>query len=91
MLHAKSLGHCLQSLELDNIRIWKLFQDLLAILNVDISRTILIMIDSEAITWLWTLAAHTYHLGTNLGVTHVANVGIRRNDLAMRSHNDLGE
>ena len=56
MLHAKSLGYCLKSLEFDDVSVWKLFQDLLAILNVDISRTILIMIDSEAITWLGTLA-----------------------------------
>ena len=47
------------------------------------------MLDGEAIARFGALAADTLHLRTNLGITEIAEVGIRWDDFAIRCDDNL--
>ena len=83
MLQTYCLWNSCEFLELDEVRVGKKLLYLLAILNVDVCGTVLVMLDGEAVSRFGTLAADTLHLRTNLGITEIAEVGIRWNDFAM--------
>lgn len=63
VLHAKSLGYSGQTFELDDGTVLAHLLYLFAIFNVDVRRCVLLVVlDSETVTWWWALAAETLHL-----------------------------
>ena len=90
MLHAQCFGNSRKSFELDKVRVGKHFLDLLAVLNVNILRTVfLVVVNGEAITRLRAFAAGRRHCRTYLHIAQRPERIIIGNHLAVTSHDNL--
>ena len=67
VLHTQCLGNSIQALELYDAAVCTHFLYLLAILDINVSwAVLLIVLNCEALAGRWALATKALHLGTNL-------------------------
>ena len=90
MLHTKCFCHGRHTLELYYTAISSHLLNLLAILDINVCRTVLFtVLYGKAISWRWALATKALHLGTNLIYTQYTQCAIIRYDFTMTCHDNF--